>query len=158
MILSTRSGRDIAMLDLLLAIAHHILVFSLFGVLFVELVLVRRGMDAAVVARVSRIDLLYGALAGLIVVLGFSRAIFAAKGWSYYAHNLFFHAKIATFVVIGLLSIPPTVAYVRWKRAGTAPTDAQVASVRWLLWIEVALFALLPAFAAAMARGYGELT
>jgi putative membrane protein len=144
------------MLDLVLAIAHHILVFSLFGVLFGELMLVRKGVDLATIARVGRIDLMYGVMAGLIIAVGFSRAIFAAKGWAYYSHNLFFHLKVGTFVVIGLLSIPPTVAYIRWRRAGAAPGEAQVASVRRWLWAEMALFALLPAFAAAMARGYGE--
>ncbi|THD68674.1 DUF2214 family protein [Phenylobacterium sp.] len=144
------------MLDLILAIAHHILVFSLFGVLFGELVLVKKGVDLATVTRVGRIDLMYGVLAGLIVVVGFSRAIFAAKGWLYYSHNLFFHLKVGTFIVIGLLSIPPTLAYIRWRRAGATPTDVQVAAARRWLWAEMVLFALLPAFAAAMARGYGE--
>jgi putative membrane protein len=144
------------MLDLVLAIGHHILVFSLFGVLFAELVLIKQGIDLAIVARAGRIDLMYGVLAGLIVVVGFARAVFAAKGWLYYSHNLFFHLKVGTFIVIGLLSIAPTVAYIRWRRAGVAPTDAQVAAVRRWLWAEMALFALLPAFAAAMARGYGE--
>jgi putative membrane protein len=143
------------MLDLGLAIGHHLLIFALFGVLAAELVLVRRGVDIATIARVGRIDLWYGVLAGLIVAVGFARAVFAAKGWAYYSHNLFFHAKIGTFVLIGLLSIPPTVAYIRWRRAGAAPTDAQVTGVRRFLWAELALFALLPAFAAAMARGYG---
>jgi putative membrane protein len=145
------------MLDLWLAIGHHVLVFSLFGVLFAELVLVRKGVDLATVARVGRLDAMYGAVAGLIVAVGFARAVFAAKGWAYYAHNVFFHAKVGTFVLIGLLSIPPTIAYIRWRRAGAAPSDAQVASVRMCLLAELALFALLPAFAAAMARGYGEL-
>ena len=144
------------MLDLVLAIGHHLLVFSLFGVLFAELMLVRRGVDLATLARVGRIDLMYGALAGLIVVVGFSRAVFAAKGWLYYSHNLFFHLKVGTFIVFGLLSIAPTVAYIRWRRAGTAPNDAQVTAARRWLWAELVLFALLPAFAAAMARGYGE--
>ena len=144
------------MLDLTLAIAHHILVFSLFGVLFAELVLIRKGVDLPTLARVGRIDLMYGVLAGLIIVIGFSRAIFAAKGWAYYSHNLFFHLKVGTFVLIGLLSIPPTVAYIRWRRAGVAPNETQVAGVRRWLWAEMVLFALLPAFAAAMARGFGE--
>jgi putative membrane protein len=144
------------MLDLVLAIVHHILIFSIFGVLFAELVLVRKGIDLPTVTRVGRLDLMYGATAGLIIVVGFARAIFAAKGWAYYSHNLFFHLKVGTFLVIGLLSIPPTVAYIRWRRAGAAPGDAQVAGVRRWLWAEMALFALLPAFAAAMARGYGE--
>jgi putative membrane protein len=143
-------------LDLVLAILHHLFVFSLFGVLFAEFVSVRRGMDAAVARRVQVVDNWYGVLAALILIVGFSRAIFAAKGWEYYEHNAFFWAKIGTFVVIGLLSIPPTVAFLRWRRASTSPTDAAVAKVRPYLWIQVALFALLPAFAAAMARGYGQ--
>jgi putative membrane protein len=146
------------MLDLTLAIAHHTAVFALFGVLFAELVLVRKGVDLPTVARVGRIDLMYGVLAGVIIGVGFSRAIFAAKGWAYYSHNLFFHLKVGTFLVIGLLSIPPTVAYIRWRRAGAAPSEAQVVGVRRWLWAEMALFALLPAFAAAMARGYGEFS
>lgn len=142
-------------LDLLMAILHHLIVFSLVALVFVEFVNVRSGMDAAAVRRVAAIDGWYGILAGLIVLVGFSRAIFAAKGWEYYSHDLFFWAKIGTFVVIGLLSIPPTLSYVKWRRAGAAPTDAAVANVRRYLWIEVVLFAPLLAFAAAMARGYG---
>ena len=145
------------MLDLALAISHHILVFGLFGVLFAELVLVRRGLDQAAVAAVAAIDLWYGVLAGLIIAVGFSRAVFAAKGWAYYNHNAFFWAKLGAFALIGLLSLPPTFTYLRWKRAGVPPGDAQVAGVRRFLLAEVVLFALLPAFAAAMARGYGEI-
>lgn len=142
-------------LDLVLAILHHFFVFALFGVLFAEFVMVRRGMDAAGTARVVPIDAWYGALAGLILIVGFSRAIFAAKGWAYYAHNAFFWAKIGTFIAIALLSVPPTLAFLKWRRTGASPTDEAVARARRYLWMEVALFPLLPAFAAAMARGYG---
>ena len=96
-------------LDLTLAILHHFFVFALFGVLFAEFVVVRRGMDAADAARVVAIDAWYGVLAALILIVGFSRAIFAAKGWDYYEHNAFFWAKIGTFVAIGVLSVPPTI-------------------------------------------------
>ena len=143
-------------LDLVLAILHHLIVFTLFAVVFVEFVNVRSGMDAAAVRRIAAIDAWYGILAGVIIAVGFSRVIFAAKGWYYYSHNLFFWTKIGTFVVIGLLSIPPTLAYLKWRKAGGTPTDAAVASVRRYLWIEVLLFAPLLAFAASMARGYGE--
>ncbi len=144
------------MLDLVLAVFHHLIIFALFGVLASELVIVRRGTDATALARVGAIDLWYGILAGLIIVVGFSRAVFAAKGWLYYSHNGFFWAKIGTFAVIGLLSIIPTVAFIRWRRGGIVPSDPQIASVRRILWVELVLFALLPIFAAAMARGYGE--
>ena len=115
-------------------------------------------LAAALVARgvaERAVDAGYGVLAALIVIVGFARATFAAKGWTYYAHNAFFWAKIATFIVIGLLSVAPTLAYLKWQRAGASPTDKAVAKARRYLWMEVALFPLLLAFAAAMARGYG---
>ena len=43
-------------LDLILAILHHFFVFALFGVLFAEFIVVRRGMDAAAAARIVPID------------------------------------------------------------------------------------------------------
>ena len=145
------------MLDLHLAIAHHLLIFGLFGVLFTELINMRPGMTENDVRRISRLDLWYGVLAGLILVVGFSRAWFAAKGWDYYLHNVYFWAKIGTFAAIGVLSVPPTIALTRWRRTGAVPADGQIAGVRLFLWVETVLFGLLLAFAAAMARGYGEM-
>jgi putative membrane protein len=143
------------MLDLSLAIAHHLLVFSLFGIVFAEFFALRPGLDGDALARLARLDLVYGIVAGLIIFVGFSRAIFAAKGWHYYMHNGFFWAKIGTFALIGLASVPPTLAYLRWRKAG-APSDQEIKRVRFYLHLELALFVPLLGFAAAMARGYGE--
>jgi putative membrane protein len=144
------------MLDLVLAIIHHLLIFGIFGILFAEFLALRPGLSAATTARLAAIDLWYGIFAGAVVIIGFSRAIFAAKGWAYYSHNGFFWAKMASFAAIGLLSVPPTLTFVRWRKLGTAPNDAAISAVRRFLHIELALFVLLPIFAAAMARGYGE--
>jgi hypothetical protein len=43
-----------------------------------------------------------------------------------------------------------------WLRFVMTPPDEAVANVRRYLWIEVVMFAALPASAAAMARGYGR--
>ena len=154
---------DYASSDLVLAIAHHLLVFTLAGILAFEIGTVGLSMNRDEILRVGRVDNWYGILAGVIVVVGFVRAIFAAKGWAYYEVNVFFWVKIATFLVIALLSIPPTVAIIRWRNAlkndaAFAPPAATIRRVRGYLWAEAALFLLLPVFAAAMARGYGELT
>jgi len=55
------------------------------------------------------------------------------------------------------------VAIIRWRKAlnsdATFVLPANVIRrVRRYLWAEAVLFLLLPLFAAAMARGYGELT
>jgi putative membrane protein len=143
-------------LDLGLAIGHHLIIFALFGILAAELVLVRRGISLDVITRLARVDIWYGVLAAAIVVVGFSRAIFAAKGWAYYSHNAFFWAKIGTFVLVALLSVPPTIQYIKWQRAGETPNGPDVARVQRFLYAELVLFAFLPIFAATMARGYGE--
>jgi putative membrane protein len=54
-------------------------------------------MKSENILRLSRVDNWYGILAAAIVVVGFSRAFYAAKGWAYYATNGFFWAKIAAF-------------------------------------------------------------
>ena len=103
------------MLDLVLTIVHHLLVFGLAVMLAMELAWLRA--DPVPIARLSRIDAGYGGVAALIVVIGVARVIWGAKGWVAYQDNPFFWAKIATFVVIGLLSIAPTLQFVRWSRA-----------------------------------------
>jgi putative membrane protein len=144
------------MLDLTLACAHHLLIFIIFGTLFGEMVALGGTLTSATIARVARLDLVYGVTASLILIMGFGRAIFAAKGWAFYSHNGFFWAKILTFALIGIVSIGPTVAFIRWKKSPTLPDAAALKKARMALHIELTLFILLPIFAAAMARGYGE--
>jgi putative membrane protein len=144
------------MFDLTLAIAHHLVIFGIFGILVAELISVRSEMSHEGVVRIARLDLAYGVLAVVILVVGFTRAIFAEKGWDYYSHNGFFWAKIATFATIGALSVLPTLEFGRWRKDGASPPENEIRRVRSFLHAELVLFALLPIFAAAMARGYGQ--
>lgn len=153
---------DFATTDLLFAIGHHLLIFALAGVIAYEFAVVRQSMTAADIVRVGKVDLWYGILAGLILIVGFARAVYAAKGWDYYSHNHFFWAKIGTFALVGILSIWPTIQFIRWRGAlkndpAAMPTGGAIATARRFIWLEVILFALIPVFAAAMARGFGEV-
>ncbi|HVU22214.1 MAG TPA: DUF2214 family protein [Rhizomicrobium sp.] len=154
---------DFATTDLLFAIGHHVLVFALAGVIAYEFAVVRSTMTAADIVRVGAVDLWYGILAGLILIVGFSRAYFAAKGWAYYSHNHFFWAKIATFALVGILSIWPTIQLIHWRGAlkknpAAMPSPGAIATARRFIWAEGILFAFIPVLAAAMARGFGEVS
>src|SRR6202007_2060930 len=81
---------DFATTDLVLAIMHHLLVFMLAGILAFEIGTVSLAMKRDAILRLARVDVWYGILAGAIIVVGFTRAAVAAKGWAYYAVNLFF--------------------------------------------------------------------
>jgi putative membrane protein len=151
---------DFAQKDLLLAVAHHILIFAIAGVLAFEVGVVRQGLTATDIRRVGRVDAWYGILAALIIAVGFVRVVYAAKGWAYYSVNHFFWAKMIAFAIVGLLSAPPTIAYLRWRNAlktdpSFLPAPQAIATARRFLWLEVVVFAFIPVFAALMARGYG---
>lgn len=143
------------MLDLTLAILHHILVFGLVAMLMAEWVMVRAALVD--VRRLARLDAGFGATAGLILLVGAGRVIWGGKGWAFYEGNPFFWAKVATFVIIGLVSIAPTRRFLAWAKAAKAdpafqPSEADRGKVRSALGLEALLLVPLLAFAAAMAR------
>lgn len=147
------------MTDFVLASLHHVLIFLLMAALAAELVMVRPGLAGGLVGRISRIDGVYGALSLAVLVVGISRLIWGAKGWEAYSGNVWFWHKMAAFLLVGLLSIAPTIRFTRWRKAAAANPnyvvpDMEVRGVRRFMHAEAAIFLLIPVFAAAMAR-YG---
>jgi putative membrane protein len=145
--------------DLILAILHHLAIVTLIVLLAFEFALLKPGLSAADLRRVTRVDAAYGISAGLVIVIGVCRVIWGAKGADFYLSNPWFWAKMASFAAIGILSIPPTLALLKWRKvsgleAGFLPPEGEVARLRRFLHAEVGLLALVVAFAAAMAR-YG---
>jgi putative membrane protein len=143
-------------LDAALAIGHHLAVFGILAVLVAEAALVRPGVDAADVRRIGRIDSAYGALAAAVLAVGASRVAWGVKPASFYLDNPVFWTKMNGFLVIGLLSIWPTIRFIRWRRADAAPPEAEVRTARRLVHLQLGLFFALPVLAALMARGIGH--
>lgn len=149
------------MTDFLLASVHHLIVFGIASVLAAELALMRpAAMSPHTVRLLGRFDAVYGGLAMAILVVGFARVWFGAKGPDFYLHNPMFWAKIGAFLVVGLVSIRPTLRILAWQKvlkldAAFVPAVQEVGAVRRQLLIEIHVFALIPIFAAAMARGIG---
>lgn len=143
------------MLELTLAILHHIAVFGLVAALAMEGFALRA--HAIDPARMVRLDAVFGATAVLVVAVGVSRVIWGGKGWAFYEANPFFWAKIGLFAAIGLISILPTLAFFRWRKAAAGdaawtPLAADVKRVRLWIGLEALLLVPLLACAAAMAR------
>jgi putative membrane protein len=95
-----------------------------------------------------------------VLVTGVLRVLYGAKGAAFYLHNPVFHVKIGLYILVGLLSIMPTVAILRWKKQGKTlpdfvPTPAEIAKVRRWVMIESHLIIFIPLAAVLMARGIG---
>ena len=103
--------------DLLLAILHHLLVFSLAGILAAEWVLIRPGLSGPNLQLLARVDGAYGGVAMAVIAIGVCRVIFGLKGWEYYVSNHAFWGKMVAFVVVALLSIRPTMRIIAWRKS-----------------------------------------
>jgi len=146
----------------LFAFLHHAAAFTLVAALVVEFVLVKQGITYGNARIVQKADIVFGIAAGVILIVGALRVVYFEKGALYYMHSLPFHVKLGTFLVVGILSITPTMEFLRWRiqtRAGAAPEidGKKLKTIRLLIHLELVGIAVILACAAMMARGIGEL-
>ena len=146
----------------LFAFLHHAAAFTLVAALVVEFVLVKQGITYGNARIVQKADIVFGIAAGVILIVGALRVVYFEKGALYYMHSLPFHVKLGTFLVVGILSITPTMEFLRWRiqtRAGAAPEidGKKLKTIRLLIHLELIGIAVILACAAMMARGIGEL-
>ncbi|ARP85907.1 DUF2214 family protein [Bordetella genomosp. 9] len=144
--------------DALLAWLHFMAIFTLIVPLTAQAVLLRPDMPAVAVRRLAVYDRVYLASALGVIVTGLLRLFYGAKGVAFIAPNPWFHAKMTLFVLIALLSLRPTLAFLRWQRQarmlpGFVPTNTEIKRIRRWVMAQAHLFVFLPLFAALMARG-----
>lgn len=145
----------------LFAFLHHLAAFTLASALAVEWILMRGEPGPKDMRRLQMADLVFGVSAGLILAVGFVRVAYFEKGAPYYFHSVPFLAKLTLFALIGLLSVYPTLQFLRWGKAhkqGRIPqADARrVGRIRLVIDAELALLILLILCAALMAKGVGH--
>lgn len=144
--------------DALASWLHFVLIFALIAALVGELVLCKLPLTADIVRRLTRFDFVYGMTALLLLIVGFWRAMAYAKGWSFYSVQPWFWFKVATFAAVGIVSIYPTVHFIRWNRAakrGEAPhvSPERIKKIRGMIHLELALLPIIAFAAVMMARG-----
>jgi putative membrane protein len=143
-----------------LAYLHYLSILVLTGCLASEYLICNPDLQPPTVRLLGRIDTVYLLAALAVLGTGLLRAFAVGKGSAFYLSNPVFHLKLALFVAVALISIPPTLQFLRWNRAlnagdGRVLTGAQIASVRRYLLLELVLLAFIPLCAALMARGIG---
>lgn len=142
----------------LLAYAHFVAILTLVVFLTSEAALCRpEWINAAVVRRLARVDIIYMGAAMAVLATGFARTYWGAKGFEWYWHQPLLHVKVTLFVIVGLISIAPTRAFIRWRKAldasGALPAEAEVRKVRKLIMVQAHIVMLIPLAAVLLARG-----
>jgi putative membrane protein len=128
----------------------------------VELVLMKNELTLQSARSILRMDALYGICAGLLLVVGFGRVFHTEKGSGYYFSSAPFIAKISLFLIVGLLSIYPTMQFLKWRKelaAGQVPQldPARRRTIRMIVHLELTLLFIVMLCAALMARGVGVI-
>ena len=144
--------------EALLAYAHFVAILSLVVFVTSEAALCRpEWLNAAIVRRLVVVDRIYVVAAMAVLLTGLARTWLGAKGFDWYWQQPLLHLKATLFVVGALMSIKPTQAFIRWRKAldanGALPSEAEVRAVRRLVMAQAHLLVLIPLAAALLARG-----
>jgi len=96
----------------------------------------------------------------LLVAVGLLRVYFFEKGKAFYFGNPIFNAKMTLFILVGLVSIYPTIRFIKWRaqmRQGAAPVVSAEEYRRIMMSLRAELLLLLATAlcASLMARGVG---
>jgi len=142
----------------LFAFLHHVAAFTLVGALAIEFVLLRGELTLATARKLPIVDMILGIAAGVLFVVGLARVFWFEKGAAYYFASHAFRTKLSLFVIIGLLSIIPTIEFLSWRKAvkqGQMPDVAarKLRTVRVIIHAELAAVVIILLCAAIMARG-----
>jgi len=148
-------------LEAILAYLHLLAILTMVVFIASEAALCRvEWLNAAVVERLAKVDRVYGIAALAVIATGVARTWWGVKGTAWYWTNPLLHLKLTLFVVVGLISIFPTLRYLRWRQAlratGALPAEAEVRKTRKLVMIQAHLIALIPLAAVFLARGFGK--
>jgi len=144
------------------AFLHDLAAFTLVAALAIQFVLLRDEMTLGSARRLQAVDAVYGLAALILLVVGLGRVFHFEKGAAYYFHTWTFIAKLSLFVLVGLMSIMPTLAFRSWRKAvqqGQTPqvSAQQLQRLRSIVHLELIGVVLIILCAALMAKGIGLL-
>ena len=149
-------------LEAILAYLHLLAILTMVVFVASEAALCRaQWLNAAVVERLAKVDMVYGIAAIAVLATGIARTWWGVKGTAWYWTNPLLHVKLGLFIIVGVLSIYPTVVFASWKGAvkrGEAPVVSAEAArrIRLCLFLELAGIAGILLAAPLMARGIGS--
>jgi putative membrane protein len=143
--------------EALLAFAHFAAILALVVFITSEAALCRgEWMNEKVVERLVRVDRIYAVAALAVLLTGLARTWLGVKSAAWYWHQPLLHLKLGLFIVVGLMSIKPTLMFLRWRKklraGGGLPPDDEIRGARRWVMVQAHVIALIPLAAVFLAR------
>lgn len=144
------------MLEITLRYLHFLSILTIAATVLGEYLLLKPVMTRKEIGRLSKIDAFYGLAA--LVLLGAGLTLWfggISKPTFYYSKNWIFHLKVGLFAFVGILSIYPTVFFIKQRKGDAAETITIPSKLIWMIRLELILLLIIPLLATLMARGIG---
>jgi putative membrane protein len=142
--------------EIILRYIHFTSIFVIAGTLTAEHVLLQKQMTRAAMARIARIDGIYGIASLTLLAAGLTLWLGEyGKPALFYNKNWIFHLKLGLFIGLGILSIYPTVFFLKQRKGDPAEIITVPTKVFIFLRFELLLLLVMPLLAGLMARGIG---
>ena len=139
-----------------LAIFHYLMIFATVALLLGEFILLRLEASGPGLKLLGSVDLMYGVFALLVVTSGLLRVFFGDVPTEKWASNHAFWTKMGIFLVIGVLSVFPSLRYQGWRKAfavdGALPDSASRKKASLFVHLQLGLFVFMPVMAVLMAE------
>lgn len=139
--------------DLIFRYLHFLGIIVLSASLFTEHLLLKSELAPAELKRIAIVDMIYGLSALTVLAAGLILWFWVGKPAEFYSRNPVFMIKLTLFVIMALISIYPTVFFIKHRKATTNVFLPSIIIV--LIRIEMLILVILPLLAVLMARGIG---
>ncbi|TFV94722.1 DUF2214 family protein [Algoriphagus kandeliae] len=141
-------------MELLLRYLHFISVFTLAGSLFAEFFLLDNSLSKKQIKQLSRIDAVYGISALSLLIVGLSLWLGGyGKPTEFYSQNPTFHLKLGLFILVGLISIYPTVFFIKQAKGNQNQKVDIPKGIIWSVRMELIILSIIPILAGLIAKG-----
>ena len=133
---------------------HFVAIFVLAGALVIENMALKPTINGEDARNLAKVDAVYGIAAVLTLLFGLTLWLWVGKPSEFYSLNPIFQFKLGLFFLLALLSIYPTMFFLR-NRKSTADAIEVPAAICLLAKLELVLLFIIPLLAFLMARGIG---
>lgn len=142
--------------ELFLRYIHFISIIIIAGTLAAEYVLLKEKMTRTEISRLAKIDAVYGIASLTLVAAGLTLWLGSiGKPAAFYNRNWIFFLKLGLFATVGILSIYPTVFFIKRRKGDADELVTIPVTLHRMIRIELALLLLIPLLAGLMSRGIG---
>lgn len=142
--------------DISVRYLHFISLILVMAAVLMQHLLLRSELTRAEIARLQRIDLVYAIAVVVVLLTGFAQWFWAGKPAEFYSSNPIFHTKLTLFLLIGIVSIYPSVFFGKGKKGDPDEVVAIPKVIVMSVRIELLLLFLMPLLATLIARGIGN--